>query len=277
MIIDAQVHLWEADRPDRPLDPAARPHLPEPMTAERMLALMDEAGVDRAVISPLYLPGNAPDYALEVTQRYPDRFRVMGWFQPTNPDHFARLPRWLDEPGMCSIRLSLNDPHGPRLLAEGALEPLWAGAERYGIPVAVFRLGGAAALMEPVVQRYPGLKLIIDHLNVPYPPEQREQRLGELEQLARFPNVWVKVSALPLFSTERPPFGDLQPLIQRVYAAFGAHRLLWGSDQTQQMARNLCRYSENVDIIRVEAARWMPADDVAWVLGKTAAALFQWP
>jgi L-fuconolactonase len=277
MIIDAQVHLWEADRPDRPMDPNAKPHLNEPMTAERMLALMDEAGIDRAVISPLYLPGNAPDYALEVAARYPDRFRVMGWYQPSDPNHFAKLDHWLDQPGMCSIRLSLNEPHGSKLLAEGTLDPFWAAAERLGIPVAVFRLGGIAEVMEPILERHPEFRLIVDHLNMPVSPDVREARMASLERLARFPNVTVKVSALPLFSQEPPPFADLQPMIQRVHAAFGASRMMWGSDQTQQIARNKCTYRENLDIIRAEAAKWLPPDDVDWILGKTAARVFNWP
>ena len=50
MITDAQVHIWNANTPDDPWDPGAQSHLPDPMPAERMLGLMDEAGIDRAVI-----------------------------------------------------------------------------------------------------------------------------------------------------------------------------------------------------------------------------------
>ena len=52
MITDAQVHIWNANTPEDPWDPKAESHLPDPMPAERMLGLMDEAGIDRAVISP---------------------------------------------------------------------------------------------------------------------------------------------------------------------------------------------------------------------------------
>ncbi|MFN8533566.1 MAG: amidohydrolase family protein [Dehalococcoidia bacterium] len=277
MITDAQVHLWEASRPDRPWDPDAKPHLPDPVPAERMVAWMDEAGIDRAVISPLYLPGNGPEYACEVAARYPDRFRVMGWYQPADPSHLANLERWLDQPGMCSLRLSLNEPVGSRLLAEGTLEPFWSTVERLKLPVAVFRVDGIAEVMEPILDRYPTLRLIVDHLNMPVTPDVREARMSSLVRLARFPEVTVKVSALPRFSTEPPPFVDLQPMIQQVYQAFGARRMLWGSDQTQLVARGVCSYRQNLDVVLTEAARWMPAEDVAWVTGKTAASVFNWP
>jgi hypothetical protein len=47
-IVDAQVHLWKAETPDWKWVPGLPPQLPEPMTIERLVPLMDEAGVDRA-------------------------------------------------------------------------------------------------------------------------------------------------------------------------------------------------------------------------------------
>ena len=54
VITDAQVHLWEPDRPDRPWPgkPQRPPHMPNGFGAEAMLAEMDAATVDRAVVVP---------------------------------------------------------------------------------------------------------------------------------------------------------------------------------------------------------------------------------
>ncbi|MFM9968424.1 MAG: hypothetical protein ACKVQK_08510 [Burkholderiales bacterium] len=77
MIVDAQVHLWKADSPDFRWTPGAQPQLPEPFTIERVISLMDEAGVDRIVVVPPGLNDNN-SYALEAARRYPGRFGVMG-------------------------------------------------------------------------------------------------------------------------------------------------------------------------------------------------------
>jgi len=42
----------ESNGPDYPWNPGATPQLPDPFTVERMVPLMDEAGVDRVVIVP---------------------------------------------------------------------------------------------------------------------------------------------------------------------------------------------------------------------------------
>ncbi len=276
MITDAQIHLWEADRPDRPWAAGGQPPLPEPMTAERMLALMDGAGVARAVISPLMLPEWTPDYALEVASRYPSRFKVMGWYWTEQQASHGALSRWLDDPRMCSMRIKLNQPELAQWLADGRLEPFWSEAERHAIPVAFWLERNDATLMVPVAQRHPRLTLIVDHLNWPVDPATRERKIAELEVLAAQPNVYVKVSSLPRFSSQPYPYPDVHPMIQRVHAAFGARRLMWGADQSQIFANGLCGYREHVDIMRVDAARYLSADDLDRILHRTASEVFRW-
>jgi hypothetical protein len=70
-IVDAQVHLWKAESPDWKWVPGLQPQLPEPFTIERLVPMMDEAGVDRAVNVPPSWPGDRNDYALEAVKATP--------------------------------------------------------------------------------------------------------------------------------------------------------------------------------------------------------------
>ena len=77
IITDAQVHLWEAHRPDRPWPPeeveqkvfvaakGARPHREKPLGGQEMVDVMDAAGVARAIIVPPSPVGDSNDTALE--------------------------------------------------------------------------------------------------------------------------------------------------------------------------------------------------------------------
>jgi predicted TIM-barrel fold metal-dependent hydrolase len=74
LIVDSQIHLWPANTPERPwVRNAASPQLPEPFTIERVVPMLDEAGVDRVVIVPPTLEGERLDYAQEAVKRYPGR------------------------------------------------------------------------------------------------------------------------------------------------------------------------------------------------------------
>jgi predicted TIM-barrel fold metal-dependent hydrolase len=52
MIIDAGVHVWRPQAPDRPWMPGRKAHLPEPLTYEKFSAMMKEAGVEHAILVP---------------------------------------------------------------------------------------------------------------------------------------------------------------------------------------------------------------------------------
>jgi predicted TIM-barrel fold metal-dependent hydrolase len=53
LVVDAQVHIWGADTPERPWPPgnAHRAHRPQPFSKDDLLAEMAAAGVDRLSIT----------------------------------------------------------------------------------------------------------------------------------------------------------------------------------------------------------------------------------
>ena len=65
LIVDAQVHIWGANTPERPW-PTARsaPHREQPFSKEDLLKEMDVAGVARVVIVPPSWEGDRNDLAL---------------------------------------------------------------------------------------------------------------------------------------------------------------------------------------------------------------------
>jgi predicted TIM-barrel fold metal-dependent hydrolase len=64
MIMDAGVHVWRPQAPDRPWMPGRKAHLPEPLTYEKFSAMMKEAGVEHAILVPPSWEGDRVDYSL---------------------------------------------------------------------------------------------------------------------------------------------------------------------------------------------------------------------
>jgi predicted TIM-barrel fold metal-dependent hydrolase len=91
IIVDSQIHMWKANTPDRPWAPGTRPQLPEPMTIERVVPMIDEGGVERVVIVPPTLEGERVDYGQEAAKRYPGRFATMGRIALDDPGSARRL------------------------------------------------------------------------------------------------------------------------------------------------------------------------------------------
>src|SRR4051812_25098452 len=120
-VIDAQIHLWEADRPDRPWPTGDRPNIKRDSsyTVEQMLPEMEKAGVDRAVVVPPSWVGENNATALEAAARYPDKFAVMGRFDAGAVDAKDQLEHWLEQPPMRGIRMTFLGPH-VHLLSDGS-------------------------------------------------------------------------------------------------------------------------------------------------------------
>jgi len=275
LITDAQIHVWEVDRPERPWPKPLRtpPQLPNGFSAAEAIAAMNAVGVDRAVLVPPSWVGEENATALEAAAAYPARFAVMGRIDPFAPDALERIARWREQPGMLGIRMTFHYEPMASWLEGETLEPFWAACERAGLPVMAY-VPGTVEKLAPVAARHPGLRLVLDHMARPAGARGPAAfaDLDRLLALARHDNVSVKVSAVPCYSAEPYPFTDVQPYLRRIYEAFGARRLLWGSDLT----RLPVPYRDCLDLFRV-ALDFLSAEDRAWILGRAAAEVLGWP
>lgn len=274
-ITDAQIHVWETDRPDRPWPSPLRnePQREGGFTAEEAIAEMDAAGVDRAVIVPPTWVGEGNETALDAVERYPDRFAVMGRFNSDAPDAEEQLATWLDQPGMLGIRLTFMAIPRLEQLEDGSLDWFWAACERHQIPLMML-LQGQPEQAAPIAERHPDLTIVLDHmaLNLRAEPGHTWDSLDRLLDLARFPKVFVKVSSAPNFSTDPYPHRDIHGHLQRMYEAYGPQRLFWGSDVTRLEGSYAdCRrlFEEELD--------FLSAEDREWIMGKALATALRWP
>jgi len=228
LVIDSHIHLWRGNVPSPPHRQVAS------LSAEEMIKEMDAAGVDAAVIQPPNWDPNANEVAEDAAQRYPKRYAILGWFPVEQPESRALVAGWKQRPGQLGLRFTFMRPGQESWASDGTMEWLWPAAERAGLVVAL-----AAAKFLPVVgqiaERFPGLKLVIDHFGAPSRTSGDAAWVNQpvLLGLAKHKNIAVKVSGGPSLSTEPYPFRDVAPRIRQIYDAFGPQRMFWGTDITR--------------------------------------------
>lgn len=285
VITDSQIHLWEPHSEERPWDPderhskqfilspGAHPHREEPVRAPEMLAEMDKAGVARAVIVPPSPAGDHNDIGLAAAARYPDRFTVMGRFNPKAPGARDMLQGWLKQPGMSGIRMTFHKPKWSPWLDDGSIDWFWADCEKLGIPLMLL-IPNRLDAVGKVAERHPGLTLIVDHMG--RRSERRDDAcfadLDVLLALARNANVSVKTSAAPCYDSGGYPFSRITPYLQQIFDTFGPRRMFWGSD----FSRLPCSYSECVDHFLYELD-FLRGEDKALVMGGALSQALRWP
>ncbi len=276
-IIDAQVHVWLPETPDRPWPAggAARVQLPYALDYTKLLPLMDEAGVDRAILVPPSWEGERNDHALEAAARHPSRFAVMGRLALDQPGNARRLHGWKSQPGMLGVRQVFMNERERARLSDGSADWFWSGAEEAGIPV-MLHAAGLMKHVSAIAKRHPGLTLILDHFGLSSGIVKNDgikEAIEETAALAKHPNVYLKVSAAPVYSRESYPFRDLDSHIKRLVDAYGPRRCFWGTDLSH--ALHNATYRQCVTHF-TEALTFLPAQDKEWIMGRGLAACLGW-
>ena len=231
MIIDSHLHVWSDDESLYPYGEVSRPETGDRASVELLNEHMAEAGVEKAVIvQPIhYLYDNR--YVADCLARFPGRFAAVCLLDPKEPAAPDQLEELVRGRGFGGMRLHLSRQEDPSALAASDQDPLWRRVEELNVCLIV--LGRAAELpaLEPIVYRFPGVKVVLDHLGGPPVGEETTHTLlGNVLRMARYPNVYVKVSNMNRMSKVPYPHRDTHEMVRRIYEAFGPERLMWGTD-----------------------------------------------
>ncbi|PPQ26281.1 amidohydrolase family protein [Rhodopila globiformis] len=269
-IVDAQIHLWGTGLPSNNAHRQVTA-----FTAAEAIALMDEGGVDAAVIHPPGWDPGSTGLAFAAVRDYPNRFAIMGALPLDRPDSRGQIATWRRQPGMLGLRYSFL--HGParQWLADGTLDWLWAEAEKAGVPVALLATDSLPDIGR-IAGRHPGLRLTIDHLGGRGGFETRKDadamtHMPALLALAKFPNVAVKATGAPGYSSEAYPFRTMHPWLRRIFDALGPQRMFWGTDITKMP----CSWRQCVTMF-TEELPWLIEADRRLVMGDALCAWWGW-
>ncbi|MGH7287964.1 MAG: amidohydrolase family protein [Myxococcota bacterium] len=266
-VVDTHVHVVADDLAAYPLSP--RPLSGEwyreaPCSAERLIGLMDEAGVARAVlVQPVGAYSFDNRYAADSAVRFPERFAGVCSVDPDGADPLAELTHWIVERGMRGVRL-LALSRGSSWLAEPRSFPLFERAAELGAHVVVTIFAHQLPELRAVCERFPGVKVSLDHCGFPELAKEPWREASSLFALAELPNLHCKLTTHVLDRAARQ--GDPRSFVRALVDHFGARRVMWGSDFSQTHDRP---YAELVRLGR-EAFAGLAVHEQTDCLGGTA-------
>jgi L-fuconolactonase len=274
LTIDAQVHAYERNHPGRPW--AGFLHGPAEVTGDDMVQAMDEVGVDGALlVSPFAMYRFDASYAVEVHARHPRRFGLIKPVDTADPAVADVIADWKATKGTVGVRIMMNqsvptDPDDP------GINRVLAAAARHGLPVNVLCWGRLDQARE-MAARNPGTQIVVDHLGLQQPfeppaPSAPWADLPKVLELARQPNIAIKISGACTLSHKPYPYSDIWDPLARIFDAFGTDRCLWGTDWTR--AVHLLTYKQAVDPFRLTDR--LSASEKAALMGGTLQRIYKW-
>jgi L-fuconolactonase len=265
-VVDAQVHLTLA------------------LDERRLLASMDELGIRGAVIDEFWYVDEAsqlmpcaplPDggfrplspLAQAAALRYPDRFCFLQRVQARDPERLAVARLLSESPGCRAVRVMLFTPEERESFRTGGCDDVLQVAESQGLPLCLFGVDGST--LHAVTRRFPSLPIVLDHCGCLPDPGNWEDVL----ESASIPTVFLKWShADRAFGRGDDAAAAIQREFLRALEAFGAERVLWASDITQD--RSGMSWADLLGFVRDNAA--LSSEQKEWILGGTAHSVFRW-
>jgi L-fuconolactonase len=268
MRIDAHQHFWRYDAAeyewiDESMTPLRRDFLPDDLRRE-----MRSAGFDASIAVQTRQSLEETRWLLALADEHSFIAGVVGWVDLQSDGIDAAIEA-VRHPKLVGVR-HIVQAEADGFLARPAFTRGIASLERHGLAYDI--LVYARQLPEAIhfAAAFPDQRLVLDHLGKP------DIRAGafdgwrrHLDRIAELPNVWAKLSGLVTEADwRRWTRGELHRYVDAAFDAFGADRLMIGSDWPVCTVAGT--YKDVMDVVTTALERRSAADRDA-VLGGTAA------
>lgn len=265
MKIDAHQHFWRYDPVAYPwirTDVLRHTYLPADLRPQ-----LDAAGFDGTVAVQARSTWEETAWLLDLADEHSWIAGVVGWADVANPQLPQQLEAHADRPRLCGIRCGIQSSPdgGPSGAFLTGIAVLTDADLTFDLSVRPPQLPLATRL----VQATPHQRFILDHIAKPLIKDRAVAPWeADIRELAAHPNVACKVSGM-VTEADRAAWqpADFAPYLDVVLDAFGADRLMIGSDWP--VCRQAAEYGEAMGVVEAYLGA-LSADEQSAVLGGTA-------
>lgn len=275
-IVDTHTHAISSDHQRYPLAPVGGKQSDwsahRPADFENLLASMDEAGIAHAMVvqaSTAY--GNDNRYVLDAVNAHPNRFRGVFSIDVLAPDAVDKFKHWRAQ-GLSGLRLFLTGttmPGQANWLDDPRSFPVWEYAQANGISICLQMTAAGIPALRKMLGLFPDVRVLLDHLARPDlaggPPYASAQPLFDL---AAYPGVYLKLTNRTITEAGRG-LSTPQAFFPKVLEAFGASRIVWGSNfpSAEGSLKSLLEEAQ-------QGLALLSESDRKWIFGDTARAIY---
>jgi predicted TIM-barrel fold metal-dependent hydrolase len=256
-VIEWNMHMFSSNTAKFPFSPRGT-YKPDTsrLAADPLVdyqAHLKEFGIDRALFVHPEPYGDDHTLVLDCLARTsPKQFKATSMFFPKDTDAPARLEALVKkEPRICSTRFHVHrgNTHYFDSFSEPGVRALWKKAVDLNLVVELDLGPNYARDAGAAIAAFPGCKVLVDHMCNPKTGMIWEY--GDVLDLAKYPNVYMKMSGLGYMTDDKPDYQSQIPFTRRVIKEFGPGRMVWSGDSPHIADVHMKGYSA-ADIAKVK-------------------------
>ncbi|WP_372574573.1 amidohydrolase family protein [Ruegeria jejuensis] len=236
MKLDAHQHFWQPLRGDYDWMPKDNPTLNRAYAPSDLAPHLKAHAIEGTVLVQAAASLEETEYLLGLADATPFVKGVVGWVDFENPDHHRHLTRLASHPKFLGVRPMIQDIADVNWMLRDDIQ--WAFRALMDLDLTFDALGFPRHLPNflTLMTRFPGLRVVYDHC---MKPQIRDQRAGQdafaswaegISRLAEQTSGFCKLSGLVTEADADWSIEDLRPFARHVLDAFGANRVMFGSD-----------------------------------------------
>jgi len=237
-----------------------------------MIAAMDEAGVTRsALVQASTCYGHDNSYVADAVAAHPDRFTGVFSVDVLAADAPDRMRHWVGRglTGMRLFTIGSTMPDQAPWLDDPKSYPAWECAGALGLSICLQMSAAAFPQMIRMVERFPSVRIILDHLARPVMEDGPPYAAAEsLFALAKDASIYLKLTPRS-FTEARKGKATPESVFAKLVSVFGASRLAWGSNYPSSEGP----LAQLLAVAKSSLSSLSP-DDQSWIFAKTAQSLY---
>ena len=232
--VDAHHHFWNPARGDYGWIPQDDRVLMRQYAPADLLPAAHAAGVTQTILVQAAETSDETEYLLGIADACPTVAKVVGWINFEDAGARTTLERFAKHPKFAGVRPVIQDlPDDDWMLRD---DVQWAFQALVDLDLTFDCLGFPRHLanFHTILTRYPDLRAVIDHCMKPQIRDGSKahfQMWAEgMTRLANDTGAFCKLSGLVTEADTDWSVETLRPYADHVLQAFGAERVMWGSD-----------------------------------------------
>jgi|TARA_R100000935_G_scaffold25088_1_gene44743 L-fuconolactonase len=236
-IVDIHPHIIAPDTQKYPYNPLGGIRsdwsADRPFPIEQYVEEMAAAGVSRAaMVQSATTYGYDNSYVADSAAAFPDKIVGVYTMDVGASDAVATIDAWRAR-SMAGLRLfgagSTVQSDGQWMIAPETF-PVWEHMAEIDMPVCIQTTKIGLPVVEEILQRYPEVNIILDHLGRPDLTDGAPYaNAAPLWKLARFDSLYLKITPRTFDLSEKAP-ATPNSFFAKLVAEYGAQRLAWGSN-----------------------------------------------